>query len=131
AFYAPPNSTVWMEQPEIHLHPHVQAELADAFISAVQAQENGRPRNVQLIVESHSEHFLLRLQRRIAEERISPEDVAVYFANRTRDGLDLELLRLNRFGEIENWPENFFGDEMGELAARTQAAIRRRQEKGK
>lgn len=57
AFYCKPNSTVWMEQPEIHLHPQVQAELADVFISAIKARENGKDRNVQLIVESHSEHF--------------------------------------------------------------------------
>lgn len=128
AFYAPPYSTVWMEQPEVHLHPQVQAELADAFISAIQAREKGRPRHVQLVVESHSEHFLLRLQRRIAEGAVSPEDVAVYFANRTERGLDLEALRLNAYGEIENWPDNFFGDDMGELAARTNAAIKRRQQ---
>ncbi len=128
AFYAPPYSTVWMEQPEVHLHPQVQAELADAFISAIQAREKGRSRHVQLVVESHSEHFLLRLQRRIAEGAVSPEDVAVYFANRTERGLDLEALRLNAYGEIENWPDNFFGDDMGELAARTNAAIKRRQQ---
>lgn len=126
AFYAQSNSTVWMEQPEIHLHPQVQAELADAFISAVQANEDGVPRNVQLIIESHSEHFLMRLQRRIAEGRISTDDVAVYFARHSNGGLDLEALRLNLYGEIENWPENFFGDEMGEIAARTQAAMQRR-----
>lgn len=126
AFYAPPESTVWMEQPEIHLHPQVQAELADTFISAVQAYEDGRPRNVQLIVESHSEHFLMRLQRRIAEEVISPDDVAVYFARRSGDSLDLEALKLDMYGDIENWPDNFFGDEMAEITARTQAAIRRR-----
>ena len=126
AFYAPAHSTVWMEQPEIHLHPQVQAELADAFISAVQARENGQPRNVQLIVESHSEHFLMRLQRRIAEEAIHPDDVAVYFARRGGKTLDLEALRLDMYGDIENWPDNFFGDEMAEIAARTQAAMKRR-----
>lgn len=126
AFYAPPNSTVWMEQPEIHLHPQVQAELADVFISAVQAYEDGAARNVQLIVESHSEHFLTRLQRRIAEEAISPNDVAVYFARQTQDGLDLEALRLDLYGDIENWPDNFFGDEMAEISARMQAAMNRR-----
>lgn len=126
AFYAPANSTVWMEQPEIHLHPQVQAELADAFISAVQAYEGGTPRNVQLIVESHSEHFLTRLQRRIAEGVISPEHVAVYFARQSKDGLDLEALKLDLYGDIENWPDNFFGDEMAEIAARTRAAMNRR-----
>jgi len=130
AFYAPPNAVVWMEQPEIHLHPSVQANLADAFISAVQAYENSVPRNVQLIIESHSEHFLNRLQRRVAEGLVSPDEVAIYFVNRNRQGAQLEPLRLNMSGEIENWPENFFGDEMADVAARTLAAMRRRQGEG-
>ena len=127
AFYAPPNAVVWMEQPEIHLHPSVQANLADAFISAVQAYENSAPRNVQLIIESHSEHFLNRLQRRVAEGQIGPDEVAIYFVDRTRQGAKLEPLRLNLLGEIENWPENFFGDEMADVAARTLAAMQRKQ----
>jgi predicted ATPase len=124
AFYCPPNSTIWMEQPEIHLHPQVQAELADVFISATQARENGKERNVQLIVESHSEHFLNRLQRRVAEGAVAPEDVAVYFCRRAGSATELEPLRLNMFGEIENWPENFFGDEMADIAGRTLAAMK-------
>ncbi len=126
AFYAPPNAVVWMEQPEIHLHPSVQANLADAFISAVQAYENSAPRNVQLIIESHSEHFLNRLQRRVAEEQLSSDEVAIYFVNRNKQGARLEPLRLNSFGEIENWSENFFGDEMADVAARTRAAMQRK-----
>jgi predicted ATPase len=127
AFYCPPHSTVWMEQPEIHLHPQVQAELADVFISAIQARENGKERNVQLIVESHSEHFLNRLQRRLAEGVITPDDVAIYFCKHTTDGAaELEPLRLNLYGEIENWPDNFFGDEMADMTARTVAAMQRR-----
>ena len=127
AFYCPPNSTVWMEQPEIHLHPQVQAELADVFISAIRSRENGNARNVQLIVESHSEHFLNRLQRRIAEGEITPNDVAIYFCKRTGSATELEPLEVNLYGDIENWPENFFGDEMADLTARTVAAMNRRQ----
>lgn len=124
AFYAPSNSMVWMEQPEIHLHPQVQAELADVFISAVQAWENGSPRNVQLIVESHSEHFLTRLQRRVAEGKIKPEEVAIYFCGRTNTGdADLKPLEIDLYGDIKNWPENFFGDEMADVTARTLAAM--------
>jgi len=126
AFYCPPNSTVWMEQPEIHLHPQVQSDLADVFISAVRASQDGKPRNVQLIVESHSEHFLTRLQRRIAEEEISPKDVAIYFCRNTKDGAVLESLDLNLFGEIENWPIDFFGDQMSDLSARAIAAQKRK-----
>ncbi|CAN5303530.1 DUF3696 domain-containing protein [soil metagenome] len=130
AFYCPPHSTVWMEQPEIHLHPQVQAELADVFISATQARENGRERHVQLIVESHSEHFLNRLQRRVAEGTVAPEDVAVYFCRRAGAATELEPLRLDMFGEIENWPENFFGNEMADIAGRALAANKRKRELG-
>ncbi|MGD0831350.1 MAG: DUF3696 domain-containing protein [Terracidiphilus sp.] len=126
AFYCPPNSTVWMEQPEIHLHPQVQSVLADVLISSVQAYQDFAARNVQLIVESHSEHFLTRLQRRIAEEAIKPSEVAVYFCRNTKDGAVLESLDLNLFGEINNWPADFFGDQMGDLSARTIAAQRRK-----
>jgi predicted ATPase len=126
AFYCPPHSTVWMEQPEIHLHPQVQSDLADVFISAVQAYQDNKERNVQLIVESHSEHLLTRLQLRIAEERIKPSEVAVYFCRNTEEGAVLESLDLNLFGEIQNWPENFFGDQMGDLSARAVAAQRRK-----
>lgn len=125
AFYAPSGSTVWMEQPEIHLHPVAQANLADVFISAVKSYENGSPRNMQLIIETHSEHFLTRLQRHVAEQTIDADNVAIYFVNRKGAAVDMEALRLNMFGEIENWPENFFGDEMGDLARRTMAALRR------
>lgn len=128
AFYCSPNSVVWMEQPEIHLHPQVQAELADVFISAIYAREAGQDRNVQLIVESHSEHFLNRLQRRVAEKNIELHDVAIYICKRNDSGAELEPLRVNLYGEIENWPENFFGDEMAELTARTIAAAQRRRE---
>jgi predicted ATPase len=126
AFYCPEGSIVWMEQPEIHLHPQVQAELADVFISAVRAYEHGRPRNVQLIIETHSEHFLNRLQRRIAEEAISPKEVAIYFAKASPKGAELEELAVNEYGDITNWPDNFFGDEMGDIVARTEAASQRR-----
>lgn len=125
AFYAPHGSTVWMEQPEIHLHPMAQSNLADVFVSAVKSYEDSVPRNMQLIIETHSEHFLTRLQRHVAEQLIDADDVAIYFVNRKGAAVEMEALRLNMFGEIENWPENFFGDEMGDIAARTMAALQR------
>lgn len=125
AFYAPPGSTVWMEQPEIHLHPMAQSNLADVFISAVKSYEANAPRNMQLIIETHSEHLLTRLQRRVAEQEISANEIAIYVVNRKGAAADIDALRLNMFGEIENWPENFFGDEMGDIAARTLAALQR------
>ena len=127
AFYCAPGSVVWMEQPEIHLHPQIQSELADVLISAIQAREDGHSRNIQLIVESHSEHFLNRLQRRVAEGTLAPEDIAIYFCQRNGKATELEPLEVNLLGDIENWPENFFGNEMADLTARTVAAMNRRQ----
>ncbi len=128
AFYAEPNSTVWLEQPEIHLHSQVQAGLADMLIAATQAKQGGQARNVQIIVESHSEHFLNRLQRRIAEGVISHEDVALYFCSRADGEAQIEALALDTYGEIANWPENLFGDEMTDIAARAMAAVQRKRQ---
>lgn len=124
-FYVPRRSVVIFEQPEIHLHPRVQAELADLFIDAIRAREDGQPRDCQFIIESHSEHFLRRLQRRIAEEALSAEDAALYFVHTDRQHARLERLELDTLGNIKNWPTGFFGDEMEDLVARTRAQARR------
>ncbi len=129
-FYVPPNSTIIFEQPEIHLHPRVQADLADLFVEALSSREDGNGRNIQLIVESHSEHFLRRLQRRVAEEVITPDQVAVYFAQGTPEGSTLSPLELDLFGNIKNWPPGFFGDEVADLAAMTEAQAKRRLQTG-
>ncbi|MBM4146668.1 MAG: DUF3696 domain-containing protein [Nitrospira sp.] len=118
-YYVPEGSTILLEQPEIHLHPNVQAGLADVFIDAI------KNRKVQIILESHSEHLLRRLQRRIAEEDISNEQTALYFCE-MRDGTSsLKHLPLNLWGEITNWPEGFFGDDFGEIAAMARAKAER------
>jgi predicted ATPase len=124
-FYVPRRSIVIFEQPEIHLHPRVQADLADLFIDAIHAREGGVHRNCQFIIESHSEHFLRRLQRRIAEEQLAPSDAALYFVHTQTDVARLEELKVDIFGNILNWPEGFFGDEMEDLVARTEAQARR------
>ena len=85
-------------------------------------------RNVQIIVESHSEHLMRRLQRRVAERSASSKDVKLYFVSTSRGVAHASDLVLNEWGEIENWPENFFGDEMGEIAAIAKASLQRRLE---
>jgi predicted ATPase len=123
--YVERRSTLIFEQPELHLHPRAQSALADIFIDALGMQEEGKNRKIQLLVESHSEHFLRRLQRRIAEEKLTPDQVALYFCKPGPEGSTLEELRLDEYGNISNWPENFFGDEVGDLTAMTEAAIKR------
>ena len=125
-FYAPHNSIIIMEQPEIHLHPSAQAALADVMIDAINSREDGLDRKIQLIIETHSEHFLRRLQRRLAESGISQEKVSAYFADVSKTPAKLEFLQIDIFGNIQNWPENFFGDEMGDITAQAKAAMGKR-----
>lgn len=108
--YVPEGSTVVLEQPEIHLHPLAQAALADVIIQAA------THRKVQVILESHSEHLLLRLQRRIAEQSVSAEDIKLYFCDAPRGLSTLTRLELDIFGNICNWPDKFMGDAFGETA---------------
>jgi predicted ATPase len=128
-FYAPAGSIILMGQPEIHLHPSAQSALADVMIDVINSRENGADRNIQLIIETHSEHFLRRLQRRIAEDAVSQEKVSAYFADIAKTPAILEPLQIDIFGNIQNWPENFFGDEMGDITAQTKAAMKKRMQK--
>lgn len=126
AFYSSPGSTVVMEQPEIHLHPAVQADLADLFIAAISAREESSPRNTQFIVESHSEHLLRRLLRRVAEDRVNPASVRCYVVNSRRGGSKIEALDFDEYGNVHNWPEQFFGDPAADIIAQSRSARMRR-----
>jgi len=123
-FYVPEGSTVILEQPEIHLHPAVQAGLADVLIDA------WKKRKVQILLESHSEHLLRRLQRRVAEEDVSKDDIGLYFCSTGDRRSKLTTLDLDLFGTITNWPKDFFGDEFGEIAATSKAVHKRRERVG-
>ena len=119
-YYVPEGSTLILEQPGIHLHPMVQSQIADLLIEVV------NERKLQILVESHSEHLLNRLQRRIAEEKVSVEKTALYFCRNDKGVSNIERLKMDAFGNISNWPENFFGNEMGDLFAMTKAQSERR-----
>ena len=118
--YVPNGSTVIFEQPEIHLHPAIQSSLADAIIAIAET------RDLQVIIESHSEHFLRRLQRRVADETIKAGLVKLYFVRQDKGEAQLTDIGLNEYGEIERWPENFFGDDMEEIVATRKFALKRK-----
>ena len=118
-YYVPEGSIVLLEQPEIHLHPSVQSRLADLMLAVA------GHRQVQIIVESHSEHLLRRFQLRVAENEIPSSDLKLYFVKTSNGAAELNGLKLNEWGMIENWPDEFFGDEMGEIAAIAEASLDR------
>jgi len=119
--YAYEEKLIALEQPELHLHPAVQAELGDLFIETALGEQDN-----QFIIETHSEHLILRLLRRIREttsdelddERLSltPEDVAVLYAEPTRSGTEIHNLRITPNGKFANrWPDGFFTEREKEL----------------
>lgn len=117
--YVPVGSTVILEQPEIHLHPLAQAGLADVIIQAA------IHRNVQVILESHSEHLLLRLQRRIAEEALHAKDIELYFCDAQDGTSKITKLEVDLLGKINNWPNKFMGDAFNEAASAEIARLKR------
>jgi len=119
AYFVPEGSTVIIEQPEIHLHPLAQTELANLFV------EVAHTRNVQFLIETHSENLFRRLQLLIANETIEPEECRLYFVERGGDSAALRRLELDDYGRIKNWPEKFFGDVIGEVEKQTKTMIER------
>lgn len=115
------NAIVAIEQPEIHLHPALQTDLADVFIgSALGEQRN------YFLVESHSEHLMLRILRRIRETThrelpdnlppITPEDVAVLYVQPSNEGVQVVEIPIKEDGEFDRpWPEGFFAERSQEL----------------
>lgn len=115
------NAIVAIEQPEIHLHPALQTDLADVFIgSALGEQRN------YFLVESHSEHLMLRILRRIRETThqelpdnlpaITPEDVAVLYVHPSKEGVQVVEIPITEDGEFDRlWPEGFFAERSQEL----------------
>jgi len=111
--YGSQGKLIAMEQPEIHLHPALQAELGDVFIEAALGE-----RQNTFILETHSEHLILRLMRRIREGKIHPDDVGVVFVEPSSHGSRLIELRLDEEGDfIDEWPGGFFEESFHEKFA--------------
>lgn len=96
-----------VEQPELHLHPKLQAALMDVMIESVFEQSNAAR---QIIAETHSESMILRLQKRIREGRLSAADVSIVFAERDPSGTGNKIynIPIDDNGDLtEGWPESF------------------------
>ncbi len=100
-----------IEQPEVHVHPRLQADLGDLLVEAIREE-----RQNQFIVETHSEHLILRLQRLVREKKIKPDDVSVIYVSRGPEGAEAQRLRLDEDGYfIDDWPGGFFPERLQEL----------------
>lgn len=120
ALTAPEGCTVIAEQPEIHLHPRAQTELANLLV------ETAKNRRIQFLIETHSEHLFRRLQYLIADEQLAAEQCRLYFIDRQPGGEPrLDRLVPDEFGHIRNWPDHFFGDAIGEVERQADRRIAR------
>lgn len=121
AVFGSDNKILAIEQPEIHLHPALQAELGDVFIEAA---VGGRCNTI--LLETHSEHLILRLLRRIREttdgelpEGMTPlraNQVSVIYVQPDKTGSRIVELRVTDEGEfLDRWPKGFFEERAKEL----------------
>jgi predicted ATPase len=118
--YASKGKLVAMEQPEIHLHPALQAELGDVFIESALGENKNR-----FVLETHSEHLILRLLRRIRETSankndatppITPDDIALLFVDTDGEGAHILNLRTDKRGRLlDRCPGGFFEEDFEEL----------------
>jgi predicted ATPase len=120
----------FLQQPELHLHPALQSELADALIVALSDEAFGGIQSKgckQIIAETHSEHLLLRLLRRVRQtadpdrsvdpHSLGREDLVVLYVDPKPDGTStVKHLRIAKDGEfIDRWPRGFFEERGKEL----------------
>ncbi|MGO9146446.1 MAG: DUF3696 domain-containing protein [Desulfomonilia bacterium] len=119
--YASQNQIIAIEQPEIHLHPALQADLGDVFIHSALGENRNR-----FLIETHSEHLLLRIMRRMREtlekrlpegsHPITPEDVMILFVEPDGSKSIVREMPLNERGElIKAWPGGFFEEGLREV----------------
>ena len=109
-----------VEQPELHVHPAVQVALGDLFIDGAQNS------NRTMLIETHSEHLLLRIMRRmretfedrIEEDRfpVTPDDVAVLFVESHNSRTIIREMPVNERGDlVKAWPGGFFEEDIEEV----------------
>lgn len=103
---------VVLEEPESHLNPAAHAELCQLIVDSTKIDFNKR-----YLIETHSHTFILRLQRLLAEGKISPDDVALYHVqyNEAERSSQLERIEMMQDGSIPQWPKGMFQDVMKEL----------------
>ncbi len=124
---AKPDTTLIIEQPDLHLHPKVQSRLADFFLSLTQLGK-------QCLVETHSEHIINRIRLRIAEgSKSSPwqEATKVYFVEKKESGSSFREVSINEYGAIQDWPEGFFEEGLLETEKRIRAMALKQHVKGR
>lgn len=128
--------TLLIEQPELHLHPRLQSQLADLFVRSIKLpklidrilfEEIASRSSIDLIIETHSEHLIRKLQVLIAKGELAREKVGVWYFKKDKNGVTkVEKMEIDENGLFKNdWPDGFFDDSI-ELTMELFEAVRKR-----
>jgi predicted ATPase len=115
-------NTLLLEQPEIHLHPNLQMQLADYFIALAKSGK-------KVMVETHSDHIINRLVRRIVEDETGTLKnlIGIHFISATDSGSICEEVCIDENFGVTNWPVDFFDQAAMEQESIIKAGLRKRQ----
>lgn len=102
-------SILLMEQPELHLHPAMQAKIADTFIKVIN-ETRKEQQLVSLIIETHSQAIINRIGRRIREKKMQPTDINIllFQKDEAQQNTIINQICYTDKGQLENWPYGFF-----------------------
>jgi predicted ATPase len=98
----PHKSTLFLSQPEIHLHPSVQADFSNYIVDQVNEKEK------RYIIETHSEYILNRIRLLLIEGKIKEDNVKIYHFINDKEGTKIYEIKINKKGQILNAPKDFF-----------------------
>jgi len=107
------------EQPEIHLHPKSQSDIADLFIENSNSDKS-------FIIETHSEHLIHRMRRRVSEGKLNPNNIQIYYVDSGSKGSSIRPISIDNNGAFLNFPTNFFDEAYQESRRIVEAGMNRR-----
>lgn len=115
-FTSPPDATLLLEQPEIHLHPKAQFVMGDLLVDIAKT-------NRRLIIETHSDLLIERVCKHILlkdDTKITPEDIIIYYFEPTKEGTIVRPITVNKNAQYEDFPEGFFEERFEEALSRAE-----------
>ncbi|MCK5719194.1 MAG: AAA family ATPase [Thiomargarita sp.] len=103
-------SIIAIEQPELHLHPQLQAKLADVLVQITKVRKEffAKSRNIPLMIETHGEAIIDRIGQLIEDGEIDRDDIQVLLFEPDNDGIKVRVSQYDENGCLINWPYGFF-----------------------
>ena len=99
-----------INQPELMLYPALAAEVAEAVASSAMNKIQHR----DYVIETHSRDFILRLRALVAEGKLNPESLVIYYLDNEKEGILIDEITVNEAGDVSSWPDGFFSSTLNE-----------------